>query len=487
MPEHPDVIALGFVDEQTKWDALAACDFLIMPSLYESLSMVLLEAWSVGKPVLVNGACEVLVGQCRRAQGGLWYNNFEEFSLIIEQIDRSVQDQLGRQGKNFVQNTYSWSAIEDSYLRVVEGMRSGLVPSWLTREHIVWAYRLFLDREPEHESAVLEKLNAWTTTKELRTDFMASSEFHLKNLDLKKKELELLPIIGQRPSSYHLVDEITGDHKILTFFATQTTDFDWLESMILANGYYEKEGIWGFEIDIDKRVMAEMICAFMPYHALEIGCANGPVLQVLHENNIRCEGVEISQFAIQRAFPDIKNQIHHGDLLSIALLPQYDFVFGFDVFEHLNPNKLDKYLAKISSVMVDGGYLFCNIPAFGEDPIFGLVFPLYIAEWQQDILHRKNFSAIHVDQAGYPVNGHLIWADSSWWVAQFAKHGFLREKAIEKAFHEKYDNYMQKASIARKSYYVFSKKAKEQNSAAILSHIRSTPSHALKSFDPYCS
>jgi glycosyltransferase involved in cell wall biosynthesis len=71
IPNHPDIITLGFVDEQTKWEALVACDLLIMPSPYESLSIVLLEAWAVGKPVLVNGKCEVLVGQSRRAQGGL--------------------------------------------------------------------------------------------------------------------------------------------------------------------------------------------------------------------------------------------------------------------------------------------------------------------------------------------------------------------------------------------------------------------------------
>ena len=62
IPSHPDIIALGFVDEHTKWDALAACDLLVMPSPYESLSIVLLEAWGMGKSVLVNGKCDVLVG-----------------------------------------------------------------------------------------------------------------------------------------------------------------------------------------------------------------------------------------------------------------------------------------------------------------------------------------------------------------------------------------------------------------------------------------
>lgn len=51
----------------------------------------------------------------------------------------------------------------------------------LTREHIVWAYRLFLDREPESEAVISGKLLAWATTKDLRMDFMTSSEFRTKN------------------------------------------------------------------------------------------------------------------------------------------------------------------------------------------------------------------------------------------------------------------------------------------------------------------
>ncbi len=119
IPQHPDIIALGFVDEQVKWDALAACDLLIMPSSYESLSIVLLEAWIVGKPVLVNGRCDVLVGQCRRAQGGLWYTNKDEFLLALERIGEPTGSQLGLQGKSFVRTHYIWSQIERKYLSLL--------------------------------------------------------------------------------------------------------------------------------------------------------------------------------------------------------------------------------------------------------------------------------------------------------------------------------------------------------------------------------
>jgi glycosyltransferase involved in cell wall biosynthesis len=119
IPQHPDIMTLGFVDEQTKWDALAACDLLVMPSPYESLSMVLLEAWAVGKPVLVNGKCDVLVGQCRRSHGGLWYTTEDEFQVAIEKMDKQIRNQLGLQGKYFVEKNYVWSKIEEDYLKLV--------------------------------------------------------------------------------------------------------------------------------------------------------------------------------------------------------------------------------------------------------------------------------------------------------------------------------------------------------------------------------
>jgi glycosyltransferase involved in cell wall biosynthesis len=125
IPDHPDIVSLGFVSDQTKWDALAACDALIMPSPYESLSMVLLEAWSVGKPVLVNGRCEVLVGQCRRSNGGIWYENYEEFSQGLTCLqDGRNPGVLGIQGWRFVNERYSWQVIESEYFEAVNAFIS---------------------------------------------------------------------------------------------------------------------------------------------------------------------------------------------------------------------------------------------------------------------------------------------------------------------------------------------------------------------------
>ena len=78
VPQHPRIHHLGFLADQDKFDAMAAADLLIMPSYFESLSMVALEAWALGRPVLANGRCDVLKGQCIRSNAGLYY----ELSLI---------------------------------------------------------------------------------------------------------------------------------------------------------------------------------------------------------------------------------------------------------------------------------------------------------------------------------------------------------------------------------------------------------------------
>lgn len=122
IPEHPDIICLGFVTEQDKYNALKASKILLMPSKYESLSIVLLEAWHCQKPVLVNGECDVLKGQCIRSNAGLWYENYEEFSECLNLLlaDQHLRDQLGDKGRKFVDMHYSWDTIEKKYLDLIE-------------------------------------------------------------------------------------------------------------------------------------------------------------------------------------------------------------------------------------------------------------------------------------------------------------------------------------------------------------------------------
>jgi len=130
IPQDKDIVHLGFVDEQTKWDAMAACDWLVMPSRYESLSLVLLEAWAAGRPAIVSGDCAVLTGHCRKANAGLWYSSFEEFQAIFSVAKDADKCIMGQQGTAYVRANYTWEAVERKYLDLLEDSApvAGLLP-----------------------------------------------------------------------------------------------------------------------------------------------------------------------------------------------------------------------------------------------------------------------------------------------------------------------------------------------------------------------
>jgi glycosyltransferase involved in cell wall biosynthesis len=122
IPKRDDIIHLGFVSDQDKWDGLAAAELLINPSPHESLSIVLLEAWWAGTPVMVTAKSEVMLGQCRRADGGLWYENEEMFARVLRWFETHPEEAniLGEQGKAYVSENYSWDKVRRQYLDAVE-------------------------------------------------------------------------------------------------------------------------------------------------------------------------------------------------------------------------------------------------------------------------------------------------------------------------------------------------------------------------------
>jgi glycosyltransferase involved in cell wall biosynthesis len=118
IPPHPQIRHLGYVSDEDKFDAIAASEALVMPSYYESLSMVALEAWALGRPVLANAHCDVLVGQCIRSNAGLYYGNTLEFSAALDRLlrDPALVAALGENGRAYYRRHYDWPVIEGKYL-----------------------------------------------------------------------------------------------------------------------------------------------------------------------------------------------------------------------------------------------------------------------------------------------------------------------------------------------------------------------------------
>ena len=113
IPTHPRIHALGYVPDELRTALLSQAQALIVPSPYESLSIVLLEAWNHGVPAVVNEFCKVLRGQVRRANGGLHYRSSREFTeaLVFLRTHPRERAALGQAGQAFVEREYRWPTV----------------------------------------------------------------------------------------------------------------------------------------------------------------------------------------------------------------------------------------------------------------------------------------------------------------------------------------------------------------------------------------
>ena len=124
----PWLTALGHVDAALREALLAHATVLIVPSRFESLSLVLIEAWNHGVPALVNGRCAALRGQAMRSGGALCYCNADEFACALayffEQPDEARR--IGADGLAYVEREYRWPRVMD---RIEAQLRAPRTPS----------------------------------------------------------------------------------------------------------------------------------------------------------------------------------------------------------------------------------------------------------------------------------------------------------------------------------------------------------------------
>ena len=113
---------LGFVDIQDKYDAQAAAAFLCQPSKNESFSLVIMESWLCGRPVLVHGGCEVTRNFVSESDGGLYFCDYFEFEACVEYFlkHRDTSDIMAENGKKYVEKNFSWDVIVTKYLDFFE-------------------------------------------------------------------------------------------------------------------------------------------------------------------------------------------------------------------------------------------------------------------------------------------------------------------------------------------------------------------------------
>ncbi|MEI8050631.1 MAG: glycosyltransferase family 4 protein [Actinomycetes bacterium] len=130
IPDHPDLVVTGIVDEEDKWDLIGDALVSISPSAMESFSLVVLEAWVKGIPAMVNATCGPTVENCERSGGGLAFDSFASFEVTLQRLitDASLRRELGEKGRRYVAETFDWPVLIRRYeaflLSVIERGRT---------------------------------------------------------------------------------------------------------------------------------------------------------------------------------------------------------------------------------------------------------------------------------------------------------------------------------------------------------------------------
>ncbi len=126
LPEEPFIQFAGRLSDQERLQALEAATVVVVPSPYESLSLLALEAFAVGTPVLANARSDVLVDHCQKSNAGLYYADRDEFAeaLTLLVADHRLRAAMGRNGRAYVRRTYRWDVIISKYERMFAKLRA---------------------------------------------------------------------------------------------------------------------------------------------------------------------------------------------------------------------------------------------------------------------------------------------------------------------------------------------------------------------------
>ncbi|MFH0786664.1 MAG: glycosyltransferase family 4 protein, partial [Pseudomonadota bacterium] len=116
-----DILDLGFVSKQDKYDAYAGAALFCQPSVMESFSIVIMEAWLCGTPVLVNANCPVTVEHCQNSQGGLFFKDYFEFEGCLQEIldNPDLSREMARKGREYVLSNFHWDLISQKYIQLI--------------------------------------------------------------------------------------------------------------------------------------------------------------------------------------------------------------------------------------------------------------------------------------------------------------------------------------------------------------------------------
>ncbi len=119
IPKHPAIRVVDPASTRVRLDAVGGAMLAVIPERLAAFSTTAAEPFSLGIPILVNASATELAEDCRASGGGLYYQNYDEFELILELglRDSSLFPRMGTAGREFLESRYDWDLVMARYDR----------------------------------------------------------------------------------------------------------------------------------------------------------------------------------------------------------------------------------------------------------------------------------------------------------------------------------------------------------------------------------
>jgi glycosyltransferase involved in cell wall biosynthesis len=116
------VVFAGRLDDSDWADVIAGAAAVVVPSRFESLSLLMLEAWAARRPVLANAASPVLRGLAERSGGAVMFTTADELAGAALRVldDAQLADRLGAAGSAYVAANYRWDDVVARLSRLIQ-------------------------------------------------------------------------------------------------------------------------------------------------------------------------------------------------------------------------------------------------------------------------------------------------------------------------------------------------------------------------------
>jgi len=190
---------------------------------------------------------------------------------------------------------------------------------------------------------------------------------------------------------------------------------------------------------------AYLVWRFLPVRrTLDVGCAFGFFVEAERELGLDATGVDVSQYALDRAALGARGHVRYGNLLHRLPFGRgaFECVSLFETLEHLPPEVVPRALREVRRMTTK--YVIATIPSFGPNPNGpGGWFDVKVRPERLDYYRALGesydgpvaYDDLYRDADGAPVEGHLTIASFAWWTRQFEAAGFVRDAAVERRIH----------------------------------------------------